>query len=214
MNKFLFVLGERIYWFQIRSWSQVSWLMLVIQFSEGYSRRITASPRPVQIIQQDDFASPNTKRNLKTKREITYEARTYWAMESPVPVQCSFSWCLQGLSLLLTGFGKATVSASRGGCSYLAWWVLAASLHQMCLLSVFPGNKFALSLQTRDICQYSERRKYLLIPHLCELRYSGWGFWGLMHPLWHPPFHSCLTVALYWQISVHGCKKKKKIQSH
>ena len=40
----------------------------------------------------------------------------------------------------------------------LAWQVFAASLHQTGLLSVFPGSKFALFLQTIDICKYKTRK--------------------------------------------------------
>lgn len=42
--------------------------------------------------------------------------------------------------------------------SHLAWQVFAASLHQTGLLSVFPGSKFALFLQTIDICKYKTRK--------------------------------------------------------
>lgn len=88
------------------------------------------------------------------------------------------------------------LSAAPSLSSYLAWWVLSASLHQMHLLSVFPGNKFALFLKTRDTCQYSEGKNCLLSFHFCDPQCHGSGSYGLIHPLWCPPSHPHLTVAL------------------
>lgn len=100
-----------------------------------------------------------------------------------------------------------------GSATYPAWWVLAARFHQRRLLSVFPGSKFALSLQTGDRCRYSERGKCLLIPHLCGPRCGKRGFGGVDSLSLTPPFHVCLTVALYSADKLAWLLKKNP-QSH
>lgn len=55
------------------------------------------------------------------------------------------------------------VSCSPHLASHLAWQVFAASLRQAGLLSVSPGSKFALFLQTIDIYKYTEWKSHPLL---------------------------------------------------
>lgn len=92
--------------------------------------------------------------------------------------------------------------------SHLVWWVFAASLHQIVLLSVFPGNKFALFLQTMGICKYTKRKKIFSSYFPISKSHNtvdGTAAISCFHPWLHSIFSSCLTVGTkIWEISLYG----------